>query len=341
MGKSAVGPMIKLVLFSSMIIVLSVVIVQAIRAPIKGPQSTFHAMFSDVSGLYEGDSVRLAGVAVGKVTGVDLNGAQAKVTMKIQKERAVTTTTQAAVRYQNLVGQKYLELLPADRATKDPGSPMRPGSTIPVQRTIAAFDITNLFNGVAPLFTEFDPKEFNTFSENVLKLVQGDGSGMAPVLKSIDKLSSWAKDREALILVLIDNLNEISEQIGGRSAQVGELLTVLNGSISRFSERVDQIVGALGNADRALGPGVELLEMMVGSYDSNYAPLDALLHRVVPFTPQIVEVLGMIPGLISGLNKSVPVAGAAPADLTCSRGKLDMPVLGDLMIGSRDLVMCK
>ena len=70
------------------------------------------AKFDSVSGLKEGASVEIAGVRVGKVTGIILDGAQALVSLQINKEVPLEGDTIAAVRTKGLIGEKYIKLIP-------------------------------------------------------------------------------------------------------------------------------------------------------------------------------------------------------------------------------------
>ena len=62
-------------------------------------------------GLYAGDDVRISGVQVGKVESIRLDGRIAKVDFTVQEDHPVFSNTVAAVRYQTLVGQRYVELV--------------------------------------------------------------------------------------------------------------------------------------------------------------------------------------------------------------------------------------
>ncbi|MBU3752188.1 MAG: MCE family protein, partial [Mycobacterium sp.] len=77
-----------------------------------GAENSYTAVFEDVSSLKSGDSVRVAGVRVGSVRSVTLQPDNT-VTVGFGADRGIVLTagTTAAVRYLNLVGDRYLELL--------------------------------------------------------------------------------------------------------------------------------------------------------------------------------------------------------------------------------------
>src|SRR5947208_17190293 len=55
----------------------------AAKLPFIGGGSSYHALFTDASGLKPGDDVRIAGVKVGKVTSVSLDGAAVRVGLQV------------------------------------------------------------------------------------------------------------------------------------------------------------------------------------------------------------------------------------------------------------------
>lgn len=321
--------------FTVVVCVAMFVVAQTMVAPVEGQKNTYTALFNDASGLYEGNAVRLAGVAVGKVTSVELDGTLAKVTFTVQGEHAPDSNSDLAIRYQNLVGQRYLEIIRKDGARER----QDPGEVIPTARTISAFDITELFNGVAPLIGDLDPAELNKFAENVARILQGDAGGMAPALQSIAKIATFASDRDKLITTMIDNLNRVAEQIGGRSDRVAELVSGLNASIRTFTTRISAVQESLSAGDRVLRPFVDILETLVGALDNNRSALEALANRTIPFTPEIIDAIKSIPGLLEQFNETLP-APPEP-ELTCSRGRLDLPDTIQVLVGGKKVVACR
>src|SRR3546814_16283895 len=75
------------------------------------------ARFDDVTGLLVNDNVKVAGVVVGKVTSVSTDDGQAVVSMQIDDDHAdLPKDSAAAIRWRNLLGQRYVYLYPGDSA---------------------------------------------------------------------------------------------------------------------------------------------------------------------------------------------------------------------------------
>src|ERR1700739_2658035 len=76
-----------------------------------GPESTYHATFTNVSRLKAGQKVRIAGVPVGSVDGVKLNQDNTiDVKFGVDQRYTLYSSTRALIRYENLVGDRYLEI---------------------------------------------------------------------------------------------------------------------------------------------------------------------------------------------------------------------------------------
>ncbi len=115
-----------------------------------GGGRTYKALFTDVTGLRDGDSVRVSGVTVGEVTDVRVVQQRlAQVTFTVREDRRLPRSTTAAVKYLNMVGQRYVSL---GRGSGDLGGTLEEGATVPLDRTTPALDLTLLFNGFKPLF---------------------------------------------------------------------------------------------------------------------------------------------------------------------------------------------
>lgn len=327
---------IKLTVFLLIVAACSVFIVTALRTPIPGAKTSYEAVFTDVSGLFVGDSVRMSGVAVGKVESVELDGGKARVGFTVDTARSVYDNTKAAVRYQNLIGQRYLELLTEGKS----GTKLAAGTTIPVQRTIPSFDVSKLFNGFKPMFDTLDPEQLNQFGGNLLRVIQGDGSGIGPVLADVDKLTKNARNSEAVIVLLIRNLGLVSQELGGKSAAVGDLVSQLSGILRQFTDRTSAFLGAIDSAKSVLVPLIPLLEDTRDAYDTGYGPIDGLLRRLVPQTDQLTDLLALTPALVTGLNEAVPGNGVRPR-ISCSNGEAAMPATADVILSTQNLVVCK
>ena len=149
LDKKTSGDLVKLIIFIVVTTLATGVLVVLIGNLSFMTTRDYKAVFSDATGVVKGDDIRIAGVKVGSVKDVKIvDRNRALVSFNVAKSSIVTKSSTATIRYRNLVGQRYISLTQGvgdlDRMPED--------STIPMDRTQPALDLTVLFNGFKPLF---------------------------------------------------------------------------------------------------------------------------------------------------------------------------------------------
>src|SRR5690606_38807759 len=130
-------------------------------------ETGYQAVFTSSSGMLPGAKVRIAGVPVGAGSTVKVGDDDlAHVELDVDSKYAVLASTRAAIKYENLVGDRYLELL------EGPGSARRlsDGDTIGVEQTSPALDLDLLLGGFKPLLRGLDPDQVNDLTGALLQI---------------------------------------------------------------------------------------------------------------------------------------------------------------------------
>ncbi|MEV0251532.1 MlaD family protein [Nocardia sp. NPDC050712] len=329
--------LVRLTLFAAAMIALLLIVVNAITRPIEGDTSSYTAEFTDASGLKTGDDVRMFGVGVGKVVGIDLRGTHAAVRLTVQSARPVYDTSVLAIRYQTLTGQRYVDIRQPDR----PGLLLRGGAAIGVTNTVPSFDITQLFNGLQPVIQEFSPGALNQFTESMLAVIEGNGSGIGPALDAIEKLSRYTTDRQAVIATIVANLHTISTQIGGKSPHLVTLLQGIADVFTAFRAKLDGLLDFAAVAPTALGPLNRLLDTL-GFTESANPDVYQDLMLLFPDPQAAADAIGRLPGLLQTMSNLLPPAnaGAGQVSLACSRGNAELPQVLSVLVAGQRVAIC-
>jgi phospholipid/cholesterol/gamma-HCH transport system substrate-binding protein len=282
--------LIKLVIFTVVTVLVTGLLATTIGNFRFGGTTEYRAIFTDVTGLLKGDDIRIAGVRVGSVEKVEVHDRTlAQVTISVDKERRLSRSTKAAVRYRNLVGQRYIALI--EGAGSD--TPLKAGATIPLDQTTPALDLTVLFNGFKPLFTALSPRDINEFSFEIIQTLQGEGSSINSLLAHTASLTSTLADRDAVIGRTLNNLNSVLGTVDQRDQKLSELILQLQRFISGLSEDREAIGASLTNisglADATAGlveearPGLKTdireLGEVAGNLDDNKKVVNEFLDR--------------------------------------------------------------
>jgi len=248
----------KLVVFMLVTSLATGVLVVTIGNISFGPKHEYEAVFSDVTGLNEGDDVRIAGVRVGSVEDIEIDdkvhadaqdSTVARVTFSVDVGAKLNEGTNATIRYRNLVGQRYIAL------SQGVGSAarMQAGDTIPLERTHPALDLTVLFNGFKPLFAALSPDDVNKLSYEIIQVFQGESGTVESLLQSTSSFTNTLASKDEVIGELVTNLNSVLDTLGDRDDQLTRLVGSLQTFVSGLKDDRDAILGSLDDiADLAV-----------------------------------------------------------------------------------------
>ena len=232
--RGLLAPLIKLVVFLVITVLVTYVLAVTISNQSFGSTHSYKADFTDVTGLNEGDDVRIAGVRVGSIESIKIlkrrnDTSVAEVGFTVQKSRSLPVSISATMRYRNLVGQRYMDVEPvAGGSTKV----MAPGSTIPLTQTKPAVDLTVLFQGFQPLVQGLDPTQINQLSYEVIQTLQGEGGALASLLSNLAGLTNALADKDQVIGSVIDNLSSVLKAVGERDSELSNLIIQLKNFVS-------------------------------------------------------------------------------------------------------------
>ncbi len=236
---------------------LGLIAMLAIFAQLRfGEESPYKARFSNVSGLESGNFVRIAGVEVGKVKRISIqDDGTAVVEFSADNSVVLTEGTKAVVRYQNLIGGRYLAL------EEGPGGPrqLKSGDTIPLVRTSPALDLDALIGGFRPLFHALDPNQINALSSELIKAFQGEGATIGSFLARTAALTNTLADRDQLIGQVIGNLNTVLGSLGDQSTQFAKTVDSLSQLLATLANRKRDISNGIAYANAAAGSIADLL----------------------------------------------------------------------------------
>ncbi|MBF6134132.1 virulence factor Mce family protein [Nocardia otitidiscaviarum] len=216
----------------------------------------YKAVFTSSSGILPGAKVRIAGVPVGSVTSVRVGDDNlAHLEFDVDRKYRLYQSTTAAIRYENLVGDRYLELL------EGPGTAevMREGTTMGTDRTKPALDLDMLLGGMKPLLRGLDPAQVNDLTEALLQIFQGQGGTLVSLLNSSGSFAKTLSERDALIGSVIENLKTVLATIDDRDQEFATTLDELQRLVSGLAADSDPIGDAIPRISGATGDLTGLL----------------------------------------------------------------------------------
>ncbi len=200
-----------------------------------GASKPYKAEFVDATGVVKGDDVRVAGVKVGSVTDIEIiDRPRALVSFDVDSDVSVNLATHAAIRYRNLVGQRYISLSQQVGDT----TPLEEDAVIDVRNTSPALDLTVLFNGFKPLFQALSPDDINQLSFEIVQVFQGEGGTLESLLGHTASVTKTLADRDEVITDLIVNLDDVLDRIADRDSELSCAASPTTSTATRVSSTV-------------------------------------------------------------------------------------------------------
>jgi phospholipid/cholesterol/gamma-HCH transport system substrate-binding protein len=297
--------------------VLALFILIAFKAeslPLIGGGDTYYANFSDSSGIKPNDEVRIAGVRVGKVTGVELDNGHVKVAFRISDPAKVGEQTNAQIKVKTLLGAMFLALEP-----KGSGQ-LAEGSTIPLSRTRSAYDVVEAFSGLAERAQAIDLPQLTTSLNTLAEATANTPQALQSTLKGLSALSANVAARDDQLNTLLGNLKKVSGVLADRDQDIVTLMKdsdVLLRAVVARREAVHQLLvstsklstelTALVTQSRAdLKPALSNLQSVVAVLRKNQNNIDNSLRLMAPFYRVFTNVLGTGPWFDTWISNMPP-----------------------------------
>ncbi|WP_024332559.1 MCE family protein [Gordonia hirsuta] len=290
---------IKLAVFIVVMVLVMTGLVMVFSRYQPGRSHGYTALFDSASAMKSGSKVQIAGIDVGVVDKIHLtrdNVAEVKFT--VNDAYRLPTSVRALIRYENLTGDRYLELQPGNGA---PGQYLSHGAQIPLDQTEPALDLDNLLGGFKPLFRTMSGEQVNELSAALIAVFQGQGPALTQLLSATDGFANTLADRDKLIGSVIDNLNTtlglLEADHTGLDQSVDrlqELISALSGDrevIGRFLTQASETSTSMASLLGATRPDIKGALSSLGTTSEEALKAEPFLRQLLAELPGDFKVL--------------------------------------------------
>jgi phospholipid/cholesterol/gamma-HCH transport system substrate-binding protein len=298
--------------------VLVLVMLAAFKAqdlPLVGGGDTYYANFSEAGGIKADDEVRIAGVRVGKVTGVGLDRGHVKVAFRIKGDAQFGKDTRASIKVKTLLGAMYLALEPAG-----PGQ-LKKGGEIPVAHTQSPYDVVQAFSGLADTAGDIDTDQLASALTTLSDLTRTTPASFRAALTGVSALSKNVAAKNERIGTLLTNLKRVSTVLDQRDGDIVSLMKdadVLFQALVQRRESVhqllvstatlsDELSGLIKQSRADLKPALTSLQSVLAVLTKNEDNLDDSLRLMGPFYRVFANTLGNGPWFDTYIQNMPPV----------------------------------
>ncbi|MGN6781980.1 MAG: MCE family protein [Marmoricola sp.] len=264
--------------------------------------TTYHAELTDASGLHVGNIVEVAGIRVGRVDGVRIQGTHVVVDFDVH-HAVLGPETQASVEVLNLLGEKYLRLEPAGSGS------LEAGATIPLARTSAGYDIVGTLDELTTTTEKLDKPQLS----HALRVLATTLGQATPEIRGsftgLSRLSHAVASRNDQITTLLARTERVSTVLDQRRGDLVGLMKQGDLVFQELIRRRDAIHALLVNArslatqlrgvatdnQAQIGPALRELHTAIGFLNARKTELSNTIRNYGPYASILINIIGTGP----------------------------------------------
>ena len=271
--------------------VIAAMMLAAFRAeslPLIGGGNTYYAEFTEAGGLGNGDDVRVAGIKVGEVKGVELDGNVVEVEMLIEDGVDLGSQSQAEIKIKTILGEMMVSL------DSEGDDSLEAGDGIPVDRTTPPYDVVSAFSDLSTTTQKIDTQKLGKSFDTLADVMDDVPKELRGTLDGVARLSSNIADRDKQINTLLKNVDDLSGTLAKRNDELVKLFkdssTLFNALSARRQAIHDILVstrklasemeGLVGDTRADLTPALNDLRGVVRVLQRNHNQIDRALENL-------------------------------------------------------------
>ncbi|MFI5720281.1 MCE family protein [Nocardia sp. NPDC051750] len=218
--------------------------------------ATVRAIFTTATAIYPGDDVRVSGVKVGTIAGIEPRGATVEMTLHVDRGVDIPADAGAVIVAQSLVDSRYVQLTPAYRGD---GPTMADGAVIPLERTAIPVEWDQIKTQLTRLATELGPDGDQSsgpagrFIDSAANALAGNGGKLREVLAQLSGVGRILADGSGDIAATIQNLQVFVTALRDSNVQIVQFENRLATLTSVLSDSRSDLDAALSNLSIAVG----------------------------------------------------------------------------------------
>ena len=258
----------------------------------------YTAAFAEAAGLKPDEEVRIAGVKVGKVTKMELEGDHVKVTFRVNDDVRLGDTTRAEIKIKTVLGAHYLAL--------DPRGKGRLTKQIPVERTAVPFEVVPAISELTQQVNQIDHRQVARSFDVLADTLRNSPEEIRASLRGLRRLSDTVASRDKELHELVGRARSVSQLLAERNQDFARLIQdgdrILQAVRARrqvihqllvntvvFSQQVNALIK---ENEAQLRPMLDNLEKVNKVLLRNQQNLDKIIQLFGTYTRQFTDVTG-------------------------------------------------
>ncbi|MFS4490872.1 MCE family protein [Dietzia kunjamensis] len=284
------------------VVVLMAVSLNYDRIPYINGMHGATAYVADAAGLNTGDEVQVAGMKVGSVRKIQLDGDKVRVHFDISTKVDLGTDTSAQIKTDSILGRRALAVFSDGRGELA-------DRTIPLDRTSVPYSLTSALGDLSDTVEAMDTDSVQEALDVLSETMEQSSPEVAGAIDGITRLSQSLNKRDEAVLDLLDKAAGTTDVLGRRNEQINQLMVdgntlftaldlrkrALNELVTNIDTLAQQLSGVVQDNEAQLGPALDKLERVSDLLIRNREDIDLGLRRIVPYSTALGEAVASGP----------------------------------------------
>lgn len=257
---------------------------------------------ADAAGLNTGDEVQVAGMQVGTVRKIELDGDKVRVRFDIDTDVELGSDTSAQIKTDSILGRRALGVYSDGRGELA-------DRTIPLERTSVPYSLTSALGDLSDTVEAMDTDSVQEALDVLSETMEDSAPEVRGAIDGITRLSRSLNERDEAVRELLDKAAGTTDVLGHRSEQINQLMVdgntlftqldlrrrALSELIVNIDELARQLSGVVQDNEAQIGPALDKLEQVSDLLIRNKDDIDLGLRRIVPFSTALSEAVASGP----------------------------------------------
>lgn len=226
------------------------------------------AYFSDAIGLTNDNQVRVAGIKVGQVTGIELQGDRVLVTMDIDNGTKIPRDANAQIKLATLLGTKFVSV------DGNGGGPyLADGDTIPLEHTSVPYEIFQAANEGTNVLEGLNGPRLNKLLTELTKLVKTSRGEIGHALEGLNELGAGLNAKETDFKQLLAGADDLTKLLSSEGDEINRLIDSSNTVLATLAQKREEVQSLLASTRLMAGELADLIH-------THRAQLDGILTHL-------------------------------------------------------------
>jgi phospholipid/cholesterol/gamma-HCH transport system substrate-binding protein len=227
------------------------------------------AIFADAAGLSVDDQVLAAGLRVGRVTGVELNGDRVEVSFIVSGD--LPSDTRARIAVQNLLGRRQLHLM----AGSNWDNLLRTGDVIPLRQTSTPVDVPEFGETGEHLYREQDQEALQAVVTSLADIVEDKQDEVGDLIDGLTRVADTVAEQREDLHLTIEGAERFFAAFRDRDEEIVRIVDSFGTTLELLVERRPDLERLLRNT----GDSATLLADLVIQERQTLDTMLTQLHR--------------------------------------------------------------